>query len=905
MSDEIEIGITTIENIIELTSQATDQVVDIGVTDNADNVTINVTPSIIEINVNKAIAPINNLVTSVNTRVGDVVIDKTDVGLGNVDNTGDFDKPISNDAQVAFNSKADLINGVVPVYQLPVTALSIMTGLSQGGFLSINTDNTKFDLSAGFGYIANGHTNPDVPIQTRVSWVAKISNIVPNISTVEQTFVAIDINGNLYLTNNPLTPTERRNYIRLGVIIHLNNSFIEFVDNEPTVNIEVGGQVQDLLEAFGFRSLSGNRIFPVSTNLKIKKEAGTAFKAGANFRNLNTQPHSFILPAQDPITFRYRTQTGAEGSDITDINPAIYDVNGTITPMPATATIATIQRVYVFQDNLIRIQLGQRFFNNLVEAITAINSDVFITDDDIALNGLYLGAIIMIRGTTNLSLLSQAVFVPSSGVSANGSTSAAPLGFTPENVANKQNNLSVDGTAAKYPTVDAVNLALTTKADLVGGLVPQNQLPSYVDDVLEFSNLASFPATGEIGKIYIALDSNKQYRWTGSVYLQITNGLIASTNDVPEGTNNLYFLASRVLDTILTGLSTASTTIITATDTVLSGLGKLQAQININKTKADNSVQKTGETNQNIAGNIGLDVATATEKLDINGNIKATKVLIGNRSIANGLFSINNATTSPFINLIAQNSAPTGRATGGFFFFDNSTTPAFKQGITTGNFIADNNLEFATNGSLKLSISSAGVAAFTSTVSATSFNGGAALTGTPTAPTAAAGTNTTQIATTAFVLANPPSSFTGNQAALIRTTFGNTNNTASSDRDIEILANNKSLIIGIRNSVSYSGIDNRSGYPFFYSDGGNGLVPQIKYFTDGITMSVSSDKKFSVNEKGNMFLKEYTVATLPVPVGTAYATATDLVSPTYRGALTGGGTIKCPVFFNGASWESH
>jgi hypothetical protein len=226
--------------------------------------------------------------------------------------------------------------------------------------------------------------------------------------------------------------------------------------------------------------LSGNRIFPVSTNLKIKKELGKVFKAGANFRNLSTQPHTFPLAAQDPITFRYRTQTGAEGSDITDINPGIYDVNGTITAMPATATLATIQRIFIFQDGLIRIQLGQRFFNNLNEAITAINSDVFITDSDISENGLYLGAIVMIRGTTNLSLLSQAVFVPSSGVSANGSTSAAPLGYTAENAANKQNSLAADGTGAKYPTIDAIRTPTFATSVTV-----QNEAPIYV-----FKNVA-------------------------------------------------------------------------------------------------------------------------------------------------------------------------------------------------------------------------------------------------------------------------------------------------------------------------------------------------------------------------------------------------------------------------------
>ena len=56
------------------------------------------------------------------------------------------------------------------------------------------------------------------------------------------------------------------------------------------------------------------------------------------------------------------------------------------------------------------------------------------------------------------------------------------------------------------------------------GLVDAAYLPSYVDDVLEFSDLASFPATGESGKIYVAVDSAISYRWSGSTYVAIVSG---------------------------------------------------------------------------------------------------------------------------------------------------------------------------------------------------------------------------------------------------------------------------------------------------------------------------------------------------------------------------------------------
>ena len=57
------------------------------------------------------------------------------------------------------------------------------------------------------------------------------------------------------------------------------------------------------------------------------------------------------------------------------------------------------------------------------------------------------------------------------------------------------------------------------------GLVPSSQLPSYVDDVLEYANRSSFPSTGESGKIYVALDTNLTYRWTGSTYTEISPSL--------------------------------------------------------------------------------------------------------------------------------------------------------------------------------------------------------------------------------------------------------------------------------------------------------------------------------------------------------------------------------------------
>lgn len=71
----------------------------------------------------------------------------------------------------------------------------------------------------------------------------------------------------------------------------------------------------------------------------------------------------------------------------------------------------------------------------------------------------------------------------------------------------------------------ATKLEIESKADLVNGLIPSSQLPSYVDDVIEVANFAALPITGESGKIYITQDDNLTYRWSGTGYAEISKSL--------------------------------------------------------------------------------------------------------------------------------------------------------------------------------------------------------------------------------------------------------------------------------------------------------------------------------------------------------------------------------------------
>ena len=147
-------------------------------------------------------------------------------------------------------------------------------------------------------------------------------------------------------------------------------------------------------------------------------------------------------------------------------------------------------------------------------------------------------------------------------------------------------NTSAKGTASGVAELDA------------NGKVPSSQLPSYVDDVLEYSAKSSFPATGETGKIYVDTTTNKTYRWSGSAYVEISESLALGetsstayrgdrgkaaydhsqiTNGNPHGTTGA--------NTNLTGYSKGSSKdAVAATDTVNAAIAKHENRINANQS---------------------------------------------------------------------------------------------------------------------------------------------------------------------------------------------------------------------------------------------------------------------------------------------------------------------------------
>lgn len=87
----------------------------------------------------------------------------------------------------------------------------------------------------------------------------------------------------------------------------------------------------------------------------------------------------------------------------------------------------------------------------------------------------------------------------------------------------------VDGGESAAAVSVKLNDFIATKGQAEGlatlneaGKIPESQLPSYVDDVVEAASESALPAAGESGKIYVATDTNLTYRWSGTGYVEIS-----------------------------------------------------------------------------------------------------------------------------------------------------------------------------------------------------------------------------------------------------------------------------------------------------------------------------------------------------------------------------------------------
>ena len=189
-----------------------------------------------------------------------------------------------------------------------------------------------------------------------------------------------------------------------------------------------------------------------------------------------------------------------------------------------------------------------------------------------------------------------------------------------DGIATGANKTTVDSSLSSTSTNPVqnkvINTALASKADLVDGKVPSSQLPSYVDDVLEYSAKSSFPTTGESGKIYVDIATNKTYRWSGSAYVEISASLAIGTTASTAAAGN-HTHSSYVNQNAFSNIKVGDTTIAadTTTDTFTLVAGN---NITLTPDATNDKITISATNTTYTLGSFGI-TATATELNYVDG----------------------------------------------------------------------------------------------------------------------------------------------------------------------------------------------------------------------------------------------------------------------------------------------
>lgn len=195
-------------------------------------------------------------------------------------------------------------------------------------------------------------------------------------------------------------------------------------------------------------------------------------------------------------------------------------------------------------------------------------------------------------------------------------------------------NSLVDSSVAKLPNYikasekGASNGVATLGSD---GRVPSSQLPAYVDDVLEYNNRDSFPPTGESGKIYIAKDTNKTYRWSGSVYVVISDTLAlgetaGTAYEGSKGKQNADNIAN--LTTRVGSVETKATNNASAITNITNGTTKVGKATSADKFSSNKTLTLSGDASGSVTTDFSSN-PTLTLTLSNTGVAKGTYSAVG------------------------------------------------------------------------------------------------------------------------------------------------------------------------------------------------------------------------------------------------------------------------------------
>lgn len=162
------------------------------------------------------------------------------------------------------------------------------------------------------------------------------------------------------------------------------------------------------------------------------------------------------------------------------------------------------------------------------------------------------------------------------------------------------------------------------------GKIPANNLPSFVDDVVEYESFASFPSTGEGGKIYVDLTTNKTYRWGGTTYVEISASIAlgeTSTTAFPGDRGKTLETKVKSIESVNT---TQTSNISLLANLLLNTSAEVKVSANMLVIEAGIDTSIDIQYNAYVAGNSISPVEDNVESqsLDLGGGITINKPIV-------------------------------------------------------------------------------------------------------------------------------------------------------------------------------------------------------------------------------------------------------------------------------------
>jgi len=558
-------------------------------------------------------------------------LDKTAVGLANVDNTSDLNKPVSTATQTALNLKVTTNTAITGATKTKITydSKGLVTAGADATASDFNVDTTGFkvvtdtnlqthlqssdtallnargtgvrfggivtlagattvNVTAGAGEILD-NTDAINPTYTKITWTAQTAVALATLSPTI-TYWYFDDNSNV-IKQQTAAPTisERRTKIFLFRTSYTASTInaITGISSEATPLQQAISSIRDFSSAVGsIKTLGLDPTFS-GANRKLKITSGDLFSFGSNYEISYTNPHIVTSPTFDTgvsSIFRYAIPSGVIATDQTDIQVANYAPAGVVTAIPGASSRAGIHYVFKFPGSTgnVRIVYGDNFYNTVALAIADLSETKARTLAPSTFSTAFLlGAVIATKAETSLI---NATFVSTNKFGGFGG-SAGVTGVATTTLQQAYNNSTT-------PEI----LTGTTQ----GALSIRRGSASDSDAVFETLNGAGTVATTIRGDGVPTATSDL----TTKAY--VDSGLLTKENTITAGTTGQYYRGDKTfqtLDKTAVGLgnvdntSDANKPISTATQTALNA--KQDTLVSGTNIKTINSTTILGSGNIN------------------------------------------------------------------------------------------------------------------------------------------------------------------------------------------------------------------------------------------------------------------------------------------------------------------